>query len=332
MPELPEVETVRRGLEPAMAGARIARLHQRRPDLRFPLPEKFAERLSGRRIESLGRRAKYLLAHLERDEVLIMHLGMSGRFTVAAPSPRGTRLSSPPREDLITPMSPPSNLAFPEAERREAGGAGNKSNLIGDFVHATGTDPAHDHVVFELEDGTRVTYNDPRRFGFMDLVPSDQLDGCRHFAGMGPEPLGNAFHAAYLARRAQGRAADLKAFLLDQRHIAGLGNIYVCEALFRTGLSPNRAASCLSTRQGRPTERCERLVPMIRTVLEEAIAAGGSTLRDYAHADGSLGYFQHSFRVYGREGEPCASPGCGGTIGRIVQGGRSTFYCGRCQR
>jgi formamidopyrimidine-DNA glycosylase len=199
-------------------------------------------------------------------------------------------------------------------------------------VQDTGTDPAHDHVVFEMEGGAVVTYNDPRRFGFMDLVPAGQLDECRHFAGLGPEPLGNAFHAAYLARRAQGRAADLKAFLLDQRNIAGLGNIYVCEALFRTGLSPNRAASCLSTRSGKPTERCERLVPMIRTVLEEAIAAGGSTLRDYAHADGSLGYFQHSFKVYGREGEPCTSPGCGGTIARIVQGGRSTFFCGRCQR
>lgn len=297
MPELPEVETVRRGLEPAMAGHRIARLVQRRPDLRFPLPDRFADRLTGRRIESLARRAKYLLAHLEDNEVLIMHLGMSGRFTVSSP-PASTR----------------------------------RGNLVGDFAHDTGTDPAHDHVVFDMASGATVTYNDPRRFGFMDLVAADALDGCRHFAGMGPEPLGNGFNAEYLAARAQGRAADLKAFLLDQRNIAGLGNIYVCEALFRSGLSPNRAASCLTDRRGRPTERCERLVPTIRQVLEEAIAAGGSTLRDYAHADGSLGYFQHSFKVYGREGEPCTKAGCGGTIRRTVQSGRSTFHCGRCQR
>lgn len=306
MPELPEVETVRRGLEPAMAGHRIARLVQRRPDLRFPLPDRFAERLSGRRIESLARRAKYLLAHLDGDEVLIMHLGMSGRFTVTSPSPRHSR--------------------------GEGRGEGRQRALVGDFAHATGTDPAHDHVVFDMANGATVTYNDPRRFGFMDLVAADALDGCRHFAGMGPEPLGNGFNAEYLAARAQGRAADLKAFLLDQRNIAGLGNIYVCEALFRSGLSPNRAAACLTDRRGRPTERCERLVPTIRQVLEEAIAAGGSTLRDYAHADGSLGYFQHSFKVYGREGEPCTKAGCGGTIRRTIQSGRSTFHCGRCQR
>ena len=313
MPELPEVETVRRGLEPAMSGHRIARLVQRRPDLRFPLPERFADRLSGRRIDRLMRRAKYLLAHLDCDEILIMHLGMSGRFTVT-----GQSFSAPDR-DFSSPR-----------------GGGEQVpplvNLIGEFTHDTGTDPNHDHIVFEMENGAIVTYNDPRRFGFMDLVPADALDGCKHFAGMGPEPLGNGFNAEYLARRAQGRAADLKAFLLDQRNIAGLGNIYVCEALFRTGLSPNRAAACLSYKNGRPTERCERLVPTIRQVLEEAIAAGGSTLRDYAHADGSLGYFQHSFKVYGREGEPCTKAGCGGTIKRTVQSGRSTFHCGRCQR
>ncbi len=281
-----------------MAGRRIARLVQRRPDLRFPLPERFAERLTGRRIESLGRRAKYLLAHLDGGEVLVMHLGMSGRFTVAL-------------------------------SRNDCRG---DTAVVGDFVHATGTDPAHDHIVLEIEGGTHVTYNDPRRFGFMDLVANDGLDDCRHFAGMGPEPLGNAFDAVYLARRAQGRAADLKAFLLDQRNVAGLGNIYVCEALFRTGLSPNRTASCLADRKGRPTERCTRLVPAIRQVLDEAIAAGGSTLRDYAHADGSLGYFQHSFKVYGREGEACVTPGCTGTIRRTIQSGRSTFHCTRCQR
>ena len=316
MPELPEVETVRRGLEPAMAGARIARLVQRRPDLRFPLPERFAERLTGRRVERLGRRAKYLLAHLDGGEVLIMHLGMSGRFTVSpppSPTSRAGRHSSRARGE--------GNGAL--ADERE---------LVGSFVQDTGTDPAHDHIVLELEGGATVTYNDPRRFGFMDLVPADALEACRHFAGLGPEPLGNGFGAACLAERAQGRAADLKAFLLDQRNVAGLGNIYVCEALFRVGLSPHRAAACLADKRGRPTERCERLVPAIRAVLEEAIAAGGSSLRDYAHADGSLGYFQHSFKVYGREGEPCVSQGCSGTIRRTVQGGRSTFHCGRCQR
>ena len=298
MPELPEVETVRRGLEPAMSGRRIARLIQRRPDLRFPLPERFAERLAGRRIERLGRRAKYLLAHLDGGEVLVMHLGMSGRFTVTL---------------------------TPDLRRAER-------SLVGEFVHATGTDPAHDHVVLEMEGGAVVTYNDPRRFGFMDIVAADGLDDCRHFAGMGPEPLGSAFNSAYLASRAQGRTTDLKAFLLDQRNIAGLGNIYVCEALFRSGLSPHRAASCLSDRKARPTERCERLVPTIRQVLEEAIASGGSTLRDYAHADGSLVYFQHSFKVYGREGELCVTPACTATIKRTVQAGRSTFHCTRCQR
>ncbi len=313
MPELPEVETVRRGLEPVMAGKRIAGLIQRRPDLRFPLPDRFAERLTGRRIESLGRRAKYLLARLDGGEVLVMHLGMSGRFTIT-PSP-------------------------PEAQRKGERG-GNKhdlaqsaaTHLVGEFVQGTGTDPTHDHLTFAMEDGATVTYNDPRRFGFMDLVAETDIDTCKHFAAMGPEPLGNTFDASYLATRAFGRSTDLKAFLLDQRNIAGLGNIYVCEALFRVGLSPNRAASCLALRGGKPTERCERLVPVIRDVLGEAIAAGGSTLRDYAKTDGTLGYFQHSFQVYGREGEPCVSPGCGSIIKRSVQGGRSTFHCGRCQR
>ncbi len=295
MPELPEVETVRRGLEPVMAGARIVRLVQRRPDLRFPLPDRFAARLAGRRIESLGRRAKYLLARLEGGEVLVMHLGMSGRFTV-----------------------------------RPA--AGHDKAMLGEFVHKTGGLSAHDHIVFEMEDGSTVTYNDPRRFGFMDLVDEAALDDCRHFAGMGPEPLGNRFDAAYLASRALGKETDLKAFLIDQRIVAGLGNIYVCEALFRSGLSPGRSAGCLALKNGRPTERCERLVPVIRDVLVEAIESGGSTLRDYAQTDGSLGYFQHSFTVYGREGEACVTPGCGSTIKRTVQGGRSSFHCGRCQR
>ena len=247
MPELPEVETVRRGLEPAMSGVRIARLVQRRPDLRFALPDKFAERLTGRRIESLGRRAKYLLAHLDGSEVLVMHLGMSGRFTIS-PSPRPMRGEGrgEGQQQAVALVSAPHPDPLPVSTGRV--------ELVGIFTQDPGTAPVHDHVVFEMEGGAVVTYNDPRRFGFMDLVAAGELDACRHFAGMGPEPLGNSFNAAYLASRAQGRAADLKAFLLDQRNIAGLGNIYVCEALFRTGLSPNRAASCLADRKGRPTE------------------------------------------------------------------------------
>lgn len=317
MPELPEVETVRRGLQPVMAGTRITRLVQRRPDLRFPLPEKFADRLTGRRIENLSRRAKYLLAHLEGGEVLLMHLGMSGRFTVSVGCGSAAYRTDPAKIGAVRANA----LPHP-----------TESTLIGAFVHGTSTAAAHDHVIFEMEGGAIVTYNDPRRFGFMDLVPEAGLDECRHFAGMGPEPLGNGFDAGYLASRALGKATDLKAFLLDQRIVAGLGNIYVCEALFRTGLSPNRGASSLAYKNGGPTDRCERLVPAIRNVLSEAIAAGGSTLRDYAHTDGSLGYFQHSFKVYGREGEACARDGCSGTIKRTVQGGRSSFHCGSCQR
>lgn len=292
MPELPEVETVRRGLEPVLAGRRLVRVEQRRPDLRFPLPERFPKRLEGRRIVALGRRAKYLLARLDSGEVLVMHLGMSGRFTIAA-----------------------------DADRRP-----------GAFVHDTGADPVHDHVVLHVEGGATVTYNDPRRFGFMDLIAEPQLDEHKLFAGLGPEPLGNEFSAAYLAGRAAGKKTDLKAFLLDQRIVAGLGNIYVCEALFRSQLSPARGASCLVDRRGRPTDRCERLVADIRTVLEDAIRAGGSTLRDYRHADGALGYFQHSFQIYGRWGEHCVRKGCVGVVKRRVQAGRSSFYCGTCQR
>ncbi len=299
MPELPEVETVMRGLEPAMAGARFGRVEQRRPNLRFPLPERFVDRLEGKRLDRMTRRAKYILAHLSSGEVLVMHLGMTGRFTIVMPKTGGAQ--------------------------------------IGDFHHAAGGDPVHDHVVFHMETdkgkaSARITYNDARRFGYMDLVAGEGLESCAHFKNLGIEPLSNALNAAFLAERAAGRAADLKAFLMDQRHIAGLGNIYVCEALFRAGLSPKRAARCLADRKARPTERAERLVPVIRTVLEEAIVAGGSTLRDYRHADGALGYFQKDFAVYDREGEACTRVGCAGTIKRVVQGGRSTFYCPSCQK
>lgn len=289
MPELPEVETVRRGLEPVLVGRRIARLELRRPDLRFPLPERFAARVEGRRIAHLGRRSKYLIATIEGGEVLILHLGMSGRFTIDAAMP-------------------------------------------GKFVHDTGANPTHDHVVFHMAGGVTVTYNDPRRFGFMVMVAEADYHAHPLIRGLGPEPLGNALDAGYLAQRAAGRAADLKSFLMDQRNVAGLGNIYVAEALHRARLSPNRAAACLADGRGRPTQRAERLVPAIRQVLEAAIAAGGSTLRDYRAADGALGYFQHTFAVYGRAGELCLRPDCGGVVRRAVQGGRSTFYCSRCQR
>ncbi|MEO0729843.1 MAG: bifunctional DNA-formamidopyrimidine glycosylase/DNA-(apurinic or apyrimidinic site) lyase, partial [Pseudomonadota bacterium] len=247
MPELPEVETVRRGLAPAMEGATVVRVIQRRPDLRFPFPEQFVARLTGAQIRHVGRRAKFLVVTLDRDDALIMHLGMSGRFTIAAPD----RTVSP-----------------------------------GAFVADHGGIAAHDHVAFEMSNGHVITYNDPRRFGYMDLVAATDIDACKHFAALGCEPLSNQFDAAYLAAKARGRAQDLKAFLLDQRVVAGLGNIYVCEALFRAGLSPRRKARSLSFADGRPTARAERLVPIIRDVLSEAIESGGSTLRDYAHADG----------------------------------------------
>ncbi|MCP8938624.1 bifunctional DNA-formamidopyrimidine glycosylase/DNA-(apurinic or apyrimidinic site) lyase [Alsobacter sp. SYSU M60028] len=294
MPELPEVETVRRGLEPAMVGARIERLEQRRADLRFPLPERFAERVEGRTVEALGRRAKYLLADLSGGDVLIMHLGMTGRFTVEWPG-----------REAVTP---------------------------GEFRHEAGGVAAHDHVVFHLSNGARVTYNDARRFGFMALTTRAGLYAHKLFKDLGIEPLGNELDAGSLARLFRGKAAPLKAALLDQSLVAGLGNIYVCEALHRARLSPRRRAGTLARADGSAGEPARRLAPAIRDVLEEAVAAGGSTLRDYAHTDGSLGYFQHRFRVYGREGEPCPTPGCRGVVSRIVQSGRSTFFCGTCQR
>ncbi len=295
MPELPEVETVRCGLEPVLKGHRFRRVEQRRADLRFPFPERFAERLTGRRVMRLDRRAKYLLAHVEGGDILAMHLGMSGRFTISAP-----------------------------------GGANGTE--LGEFTRDTGNDPAHDHVVFEMTGGATVTYNDPRRFGYMSLFPATELEDHPHFKGLGIEPLGPELTPAFLAAEAMGRKSDLKAFLLDQRIVAGLGNIYVCEALFRSRLSPNRVAASLALKSGKPTDRAVRLVPEIKSVLEAAIQAGGSTLRDYKHTDGSLGYFQHSFAVYGREGEPCTSEGCRSAVRRIVQSGRSTFYCPACQR
>jgi formamidopyrimidine-DNA glycosylase len=293
MPELPEVETVRRGLEPAMVGARIIAVEQRRPDLRFPFPERFADRLLGQEVIALGRRAKYLLADLSSGEVLIMHLGMSGRFLV---NQNGATFAP------------------------------------GEFYAEAGGERTHDHVVFRLSNGATIIYNDARRFGFMDLVPRAGLAESRHFKDVGIEPLGNELSGDAIARLFANRKAPLKAALMDQRLIAGLGNIYVCEALFRAGLHPEAAAGSLATPTGRPREKAHRLAQAVRDVLSEAVEAGGSTLRDYAQTDGSLGYFQHSFRVYDREGDACVTPACGGTVKRLVQSGRSTFYCPVCQK
>ena len=286
MPELPEVETVRRGLAPVMEGRTILRADVRRADLRWPFPPRMAERLTGARVVRLGRRSKYLLAQLDRDETLILHLGMSGRMLIAGPA--GT--------------------AMPGA-----------------FHHHHPAPEKHDHVVFDMEDGSRVTFNDARRFGAMDLVATDQLDAHPLIAVLGPEPFDNAFSDAYLAGRLKGRATPIKSALLDQRIVAGLGNIYVCEALWRAGISPMRQARDITPRQ------IATLTRVIRDVLNDAIAAGGSSLRDYRQADGELGYFQHSFAVYGREGEPCHTPGCHTPIERIVQAGRSSFHCPVCQ-
>jgi formamidopyrimidine-DNA glycosylase len=294
MPELPEVETVRRGLEPVLVDVRFERVEQRRPNLRFPFPERFVERLTGQRILSLSRRAKYLLATLESGEVLIMHLGMSGRFIIQRPEANAQR--------------------------------------PGEFLHEAGSMSKHDHVVFVMSNGATIIYNDARRFGFMLLADADALGEHKLIRNLGVEPLKDDLSPEYLAARCAGKKTSLKAVLLDQRIVAGLGNIYVCEALYRAGLSPNRAASALALASGAPTKRAARLVPEIKSVLEDAIAAGGSTLKDYHAPEGDLGYFQHSFAVYGREGLECARADCEGTIRRIVQGGRSTFYCPQCQR
>lgn len=295
MPELPEVETVKRGLQPVLQGRVIRKVKLARPDLRFPLPSDFAARLQGRRVEGLSRRAKYLLARLDSGESLLMHLGMTGRFTVFGPGGRKLNLGD----------------FYDEEPARQAGGG------------------THDHVLFELDDGSLVVYTDPRRFGLMDIV----ANGTPHplLAGLGVEPLDAELTAAHLWLGFRGKRAPLKAALIDQRLIAGLGNIYACEALFRARLSPLRIASTLA-RRTTPDQRLEALVTAIRGILNQAIEAGGSTLRDYARIDGSPGGFQAIFEVYDREGEACLRDGCSGTIRRIVQSGRSTFYCPRCQR
>ena len=307
MPELPEVETVRSGLEPVLRGRRFVRVEQRRKDLRFPLPERFVERLTGRKVERLDRRAKYILVHLDGGEVLAIHLGMTGRFNVQPPPVRsGARTPSP----------------------RSRG----EGIQLGDYTYEHGRDAKHDHLVFTMSGGAVVTYNDARRFGYMALVATGELSAHEYFAGLGVEPLGDDLTPEYLARRAAAKKVDLKALLMDQRIVAGLGNIYVCEALFRAGLSPFKPAARLATATAKPTPAVRRLVPQIKAVLHEAIRAGGSTLRDYKQADGSIGAFQNEFQIYGREGEPCSRPGCRGRVRRKTQGGRSTFSCPVCQR
>ena len=283
MPELPEVETVRRGLAPAMEGAVIARAQVNRPDLRWPFPENMAARLTGQRVTALRRRSKYILADLSGGETLLIHLGMSGRMTVSG-------------------------------------------DPLGRFHHDHPAPEKHDHVVFDMDNGARITFNDPRRFGAMDLMETAQAETHPLLAKLGPEPLGNSFDGPTLAEALKSRNTPIKSALLDQRIVAGLGNIYVCETLFRAGISPKRRAGNLSA------SRAAALVPIIRDVLNDAITAGGSSLRDFRQADGELGYFQHSFDVYDREGQPCRKPACTGTVKRIVQSGRSSFYCPSCQR
>lgn len=276
MPELPEVETVRRGLTPVMEGKMILRADVNRPNLRWPFPDQMAERLTGKVIERLRRRSKYILADLDSGETLLIHLGMSGKM-------------------LIT------TAPHPETAK-------------------------HDHVVFHMQDGARVAFNDARRFGAMDMAATADMADHKLLTSIGPEPLGNEFDESYLVDRLKGKNSPIKNVLLDQRIVAGLGNIYVCEVLLRAGVLPTRKAGEMSA------PKVRSLVPIIRDVLNEAIESGGSSLKDYRQADGELGYFQHRFRAYGREGEPCVTAGCDGKIQRIVQAGRSTFYCAQCQR
>jgi formamidopyrimidine-DNA glycosylase len=282
MPELPEVETVRRGLAPVMAGKRLERVEQRRADLRFAFPDGFVQRLTGARVLSVDRRAKYLLLPLDRGDTLVCHLGMSGRFEIDHHRP-------------------------------------------GVFEQAVGDDPKHEHVVFVTEEGARIAFFDPRRFGYMGLIATEALADHPWFAGLGPEPLSDGFDGPILTAAIAGKRQNIKVTLLDQRLVAGVGNIYACEALFAARIAPEKPAGDLTPAEAR------RLAAAVKAVLAEAIEAGGSTLRDFAQTDGQLGYFQHRFKVYGREGQPCLGD-CKGTVARIVQAGRSTFYCPACQR
>jgi formamidopyrimidine-DNA glycosylase len=289
MPELPEVETVRLGLLPVLEGHVLTDVETRRGDLRLPFPKDFVGRTRGRKVKTLRRRAKYLLADLDSGETLVIHLGMSGRMSVYAEG---------------------------------------KQRRIGSYVYDKAPEGAgtgkHDHVVFETDAPARIIFNDHRRFGLMALVNTEQLEKDKLFKDIGVEPLSEKFNTAHLANALDGKKTPIKSALLDQRLVAGLGNIYVCEALFRAGISPKRLAGAIKR------ERLPPLVTAIKKVLKDAIAAGGSTLRDHAQATGDPGNFQHHFLVYGREGKPCKL-GCKGTVKRIVQAGRSTFYCPKCQ-
>jgi formamidopyrimidine-DNA glycosylase len=293
MPELPEVETVRRGLQPAMEGSKIVKAEARRKDLRFPFQKDFIARLEGQTVTGLGRRAKYLMADLTSGDVLLMHLGMSGSFRVLKDDDKSAQ---------------------------------------GHFHHPRSEDRAHDHVIFHMSSGAAVIFNDPRRFGYMKIIARNAMEDEPLLRGLGPEPLGNEFDAAMLARSCANKKTSLKAALLDQRVVAGLGNIYVCEALFRAHLSPRRLATTLATKKGDPTDHAKRLVNAIHAVLNQAIKAGGSSLRDHRQTTGELGYFQHSFQVYDREGEKCQTADCGGIVRRFTQNGRSTFWCPKCQK
>ena len=283
MPELPEVETVRRGLENHLTGRRIERIELRRLDLRFSFPDGFAALLRGRLVESVERRAKYLLIRLDGDATWMCHLGMTGRWTLLG------------------------------ADSSEA------------------ADGPHDWVVVHLDDGRRAVFSDHRRFGFMDLFETSEQNQNKFLAKLGPEPTPDHLTPMDMAEGLRGRRTPMKAALLDQRTIAGLGNIYVCEILFRSGISPRRNASSVAGKSG-VTKRVERVTAATHDVIVEAIDAGGSSISDFVNVEGDLGYFSHSFQVYGREGEPCLSEGCESTIRRIVQSGRSTFYCSDCQR
>ena len=276
-----------------MEGARILAAEARRKDLRFPFQKDFVARLEGKTVTGLGRRAKYLMADLSSGDVLLMHLGMSGSFRVIR------------TDGETTP---------------------------GEFHHSRGKDEAHDHVVFRMSSGNDIVFNDPRRFGYMKIIARNALDAEPLLKDLGPEPLGNEFDAHMLARACANKKTSLKAALLDQRVVAGLGNIYVCEALFRAQLSPRRLAATLATKKGERTDRSRRLVDAIHLVLNEAIRAGGSSLRDHRQTSGELGYFQHSFQVYDREGETCRTRGCEGVVKRFTQNGRSTFWCPKCQK
>ncbi|QWG23437.1 bifunctional DNA-formamidopyrimidine glycosylase/DNA-(apurinic or apyrimidinic site) lyase [Bradyrhizobium sediminis] len=293
MPELPEVETVRRGLQPVMEGSKILKAEARRKDLRFPFQKDFVARLEGQTVTGLGRRAKYLMADLGSGDVLLMHLGMSGSFRVL----------------------------------KDDGDA-----APGQFHHPRSENRTHDHVVFQMSSGASIVFNDPRRFGYMKIIARRALDDEPLLKGLGPEPLGNEFDAKMLAQSCASKKTSLKAALLDQRVVAGLGNIYVCEALYRSQLSPRRLAATLATKKGEPTDHARRLVSAIHGVLNQAIKAGGSSLRDHRQTSGELGYFQHSFQVYDREGEKCQTAKCGGVVRRFTQNGRSTFWCPKCQK